>query len=183
MTDSTLAPGHAGVPTVPPSETQDGFGQFGVSLTKYHVGDFLGFVGLLISVLTLFAAQSARRAAKAALVKRDAIELASLFADLASHCRAVRTILALDDWTRLSEAVDSAVGISNRLESSTRDGDEIEMLQSASKTLRQLQRATSGIKDATKHRKLRRTHDLPLIDVLDQIEKAHTKRLKDDDIS
>ena len=48
--------------------------------------------------------------------------------------------------------------------------------------MRALQKVTSGIKDAAKHSRLRRIQDLKLLELLDQIELAHVKRLKDDHI-
>jgi hypothetical protein len=140
----------------------------------------MGFIGLVLAVITIAIAQSARKAAKASLARRDVLEVAALLAELAGKFREVRDALALDDWTGLSGRIDGAVHVTTRINSSILRIEEALLAEEARTQLRAMQRTTSGIKDAAKHGKLRRTQDEVLLDLLDRTEVAHVKRLKDD---
>ena len=86
----------------------DALGGFGTTLTRYHAGDAMGFIGLVLAAVTLVVAQSARKAARASLARRDIVEVAALLAELAGKVREVRDALALNDWTGLSGRIDGA---------------------------------------------------------------------------
>ncbi len=163
-----------------PWVSTDALGDFGVALTRYHAGDAMGFIGLILAVITIAVAQSARSAAKASLARRDILEVAALLADLAGKIREVRDALALDDWSGLSRRIDGAAHVTTRINSSILRPEEAALAEEARTQLRAMQRATTGIKDAGKHSKLRRVQDEVLLALLDRTEVAHVMRLKDD---
>lgn len=164
------------------TEQADALGAFGVALTRYHVGDALEVVGFFIAIATLFVARSARSAARAALARRDALELASLLSDMAANLHQVRWVLELDDWSGLSERINNAVHVINRVASSSITADELELMDQMRGQLRELQNRTSGVKDAVKHQKLRQAQGAILITLIDAVDKAKLKRVKNDDL-
>lgn len=164
------------------TEQADALGEFGVALTRYHVGDALEVVGFFIAIATFFVAKSARSAARAALARRDELELASLLSDMAGNLYQVRGVLELDDWSGLSERINNAVHVINRIASSSITPDELALTDRMRQQLRELQHTTSGVKDASKHLKLRRTQGSILLTLIDAVDKAKLKRVKNDDL-
>lgn len=94
----------------------DGWGTLGPKLSEYHFSDIIGIIGLLISVFTLYQAASAKTAARAAAETairfRDALEIASKLAELASSLRTIRDLYLADSPLLLEHLKDRTIGIS-----------------------------------------------------------------------
>jgi hypothetical protein len=181
-TNATSSTPNTGVTPVATTEQGDALGTFGVALTRYHVGDALEILGFFLAIATFVVARSARSAARAALARRDELELASLLSDIAANLHQVRGVLELDDWSGLSERINNAVHVINRIASSKITADELALTDRMRNQLRELQNTTSGVKDATKHLKLRRTQGSILLTLIDAVDKAKLKRVKNDDL-
>jgi hypothetical protein len=161
-------------------------------------GDWVGVLGLIVSIVGLWltfrearaarrasdaaksAAELAREAADNALKNRDSLETASLLSELATRLRELRDLTQSDDWSLLPMRFDSAASLCARILAAENhlSDEEKSLIETTREGVRACQSDTNGIKEASKRAAQKRKHFADLLKLVDAIEAAHLKRLK-----
>lgn len=164
-------------------QPEDAFGEFGRSLTAWHVGDLTGVVGLLLTVASTIAAFSARRAAKeaatAAIARRDTLEIASKLSELAQRLRIIGQIYNTADWTALSVNKDSAVSLVTELTATLRgEGRAVELMVSIRNALREEHQTPDQVKDEARRARLQSKWHSRISSLADSVDEMKHERVK-----
>lgn len=161
----------------------DQLGESGRLLSAYHVGDLLGIVGLILTVLTYFQARAAKTAAKeaaaSAIRSRDRVEVAARLTELSNRLRGLRDVYRTDDWSYLDTSKDQAVSLAVEVAATLKNDAEIVRLMTEIQTsLRAVDPMIEHLKDDTKRLKAQRNCMARVSSLADAVDLARITKVK-----
>lgn len=137
----------------------DGLGVYGPVISSYHVGDFFGLIGLVLTILTFWQAKAAKNAAKeaasAAIENRDRVELVTRLAELAAKLRVIRDVYRAGDLESVETTRDHAVAILIEIQGANKDTDILNLMQEINEFLREILPDLDRVKDDVKRGRIR----------------------------
>lgn len=162
--------------------TQDPLGGLGTFLSSYHIGDFAGILGLLITGFAAYQAYSAKEAAKAAadaaIAQRDKIEVASRLTDLSNRLKVARDVYNSDDWGRLDHLQDEIVSISQKIQAAEKNSPLTDLMNEIRVFARKGPNDFKHLKDEETISKMKRKQARAAADWADKVDAEKSRKVK-----
>lgn len=169
--------------TVVATPPTDALGKFGVNLTAYHVGDFTGILGLVLTVIATLQARAAKVAAKeaaaAAIGRRDRLETTTKLTDLSNHLKNAREVFISDEWSRLPDLCDEIVSITVEIAATgTGDAELNTLMGSIATQIRRYPTSTAHFKDAQTLAKAKLKFSKEATEFVDKVNSVKHRKVK-----
>lgn len=159
---------------------KDGLGELGPKLNAYHFGDFLGLVGLALTIATFIQARSAKAAAKEAAAQaiehRNHSEATSLLAELSSYLKGVRDLYESGNLHLLNLTTDRAVSLTMEIRAAKQEDSSLCKLMEEIEIHLRENRPYS--KDEDKLKRLHQVYGNQTVRFADRVDKIKSSKVK-----